>query len=50
MQILWGKELAAAELEKLKKEIEDLKLPRSIRLAIVQVGDNPASNKYIAQK
>ncbi|TNK94503.1 bifunctional 5,10-methylene-tetrahydrofolate dehydrogenase/5,10-methylene-tetrahydrofolate cyclohydrolase, partial [Mycoplasmopsis pullorum] len=25
-------------------------LPRSIRLAIVQVGDNPASNKYIAQK
>ncbi|QZE12587.1 bifunctional 5,10-methylenetetrahydrofolate dehydrogenase/5,10-methenyltetrahydrofolate cyclohydrolase [Mycoplasma sp. Ms02] len=50
MKILSGKELAKESLQNLKKEIEELNLPRQIRLAIIQVGDNPASNKYIEQK
>lgn len=50
MQILSGKELAKKNLEELKVQIEELKLPRKIRLAIVQVGDNPASNKYVKAK
>lgn len=50
MQILSGKELAKRELDKLKQELADLNLIRKPRLAIIQVGDNPASNKYIAQK
>ncbi|MEE3928035.1 bifunctional 5,10-methylenetetrahydrofolate dehydrogenase/5,10-methenyltetrahydrofolate cyclohydrolase [Mycoplasmopsis ciconiae] len=50
MQILSGKELAAKNLEELKQEIIDMKLPRKIRLSIIQVGDNEASNKYVAAK
>ncbi|QGZ97947.1 bifunctional 5,10-methylenetetrahydrofolate dehydrogenase/5,10-methenyltetrahydrofolate cyclohydrolase [Mycoplasma sp. NEAQ87857] len=50
MQILSGKELAKKELTKLKKELKALDLARKPRLAIVQVGDNPASNKYIEHK
>ncbi|WP_036451941.1 bifunctional 5,10-methylenetetrahydrofolate dehydrogenase/5,10-methenyltetrahydrofolate cyclohydrolase [Mycoplasma buteonis] len=50
MQILSGKELAKSELEQLKKDLEDLNLSRQPRLAIVQVGDNPASTKYVEQK
>ncbi|VEU70143.1 bifunctional 5,10-methylenetetrahydrofolate dehydrogenase/5,10-methenyltetrahydrofolate cyclohydrolase [Mycoplasmopsis glycophila] len=50
MQILSGKELAREELQKLKQDLIDLQLPRKPRLAIVQVGDNPASNKYVEQK
>ncbi|WAM10444.1 hypothetical protein ONA00_03450 [Mycoplasmopsis cynos] len=47
MQILSGKELAKVETLKLKKELESLNLSRKPILSIVQVGDNPASNKYI---
>ncbi|QNM93364.1 bifunctional 5,10-methylenetetrahydrofolate dehydrogenase/5,10-methenyltetrahydrofolate cyclohydrolase [Mycoplasma sp. Pen4] len=50
MQILSGKELAKSELAKLKQELESFDLDRKIRLAIVQVGDNEASNKYVARK
>lgn len=50
MQILSGVELAKRELEKLKNEIDSMNLPRKIRLGIVQVGDNPASNKYVQNK
>ncbi|MEA4162764.1 bifunctional 5,10-methylenetetrahydrofolate dehydrogenase/5,10-methenyltetrahydrofolate cyclohydrolase [Mycoplasma sp. 4404] len=50
MQILSGKELAKQELAKLKQEIIDLNLERKLRMAIIQVGDNAASNKYIAHK
>ncbi|WP_324672930.1 bifunctional 5,10-methylenetetrahydrofolate dehydrogenase/5,10-methenyltetrahydrofolate cyclohydrolase [Mycoplasma sp. 888] len=50
MQILSGKELAKQELAKLKQEIIDLDLERKLRMAIIQVGDNAASNKYIAHK
>lgn len=50
MQILSGKELAKRELEALKKQIKEINLPRPLRLAIIQVGDNPASNKYISAK
>ncbi|WP_322941331.1 bifunctional 5,10-methylenetetrahydrofolate dehydrogenase/5,10-methenyltetrahydrofolate cyclohydrolase [Mycoplasmopsis canis] len=50
MQILSGKELAKAETLKLKKELESLNLSRKPILSIVQVGDNPASNKYIKAK
>ncbi|UUD35885.1 bifunctional 5,10-methylenetetrahydrofolate dehydrogenase/5,10-methenyltetrahydrofolate cyclohydrolase [Mycoplasmopsis citelli] len=50
MQILTGKELAKRELEKLKTELAEMKLIRKPRLAIIQVGDNPASNKYVQQK
>ncbi|MEA4206336.1 bifunctional 5,10-methylenetetrahydrofolate dehydrogenase/5,10-methenyltetrahydrofolate cyclohydrolase [Mycoplasma sp. 1199] len=50
MQILSGKELAKQELAKLRQEIIDLDLERKLRMAIIQVGDNAASNKYIAHK
>ncbi|WP_426461394.1 bifunctional 5,10-methylenetetrahydrofolate dehydrogenase/5,10-methenyltetrahydrofolate cyclohydrolase [Mycoplasma hafezii] len=50
MQILSGKELAKEELAKLKQDLIDLDLIRQPRLAIVQVGDNPASTKYVEQK
>lgn len=50
MQILSGIELSERELRALKKEIRDLELPRKIRLGIVQVGDNPASTKYVNKK
>ncbi|ADE19808.1 bifunctional 5,10-methylenetetrahydrofolate dehydrogenase/5,10-methenyltetrahydrofolate cyclohydrolase [Mycoplasma crocodyli] len=50
MQILSGVELSKRELEKLKKEVQDLGLSRKIRLAIIQVGNNEASNKYVQKK
>ncbi|WP_027121579.1 bifunctional 5,10-methylenetetrahydrofolate dehydrogenase/5,10-methenyltetrahydrofolate cyclohydrolase [Mycoplasma leonicaptivi] len=50
MQILEGKTLAKIELEKLKKDLEELQLIRKPILSIIQVGDNPASNKYIKNK
>ncbi|UUM25038.1 bifunctional 5,10-methylenetetrahydrofolate dehydrogenase/5,10-methenyltetrahydrofolate cyclohydrolase [Mycoplasma sp. 3686d] len=50
MQILSGKELAKRELDKLKKELAELNYHRKPRLAIIQVGDNPASDKYVQQK
>ncbi|MFV8468207.1 bifunctional 5,10-methylenetetrahydrofolate dehydrogenase/5,10-methenyltetrahydrofolate cyclohydrolase [Mycoplasma sp. B6188] len=50
MQILSGKELAKSELAKLKQELIDLELPRALTMAIIQVGDNEASNKYIKHK
>ncbi|WP_406613438.1 bifunctional 5,10-methylenetetrahydrofolate dehydrogenase/5,10-methenyltetrahydrofolate cyclohydrolase [Mycoplasma corogypsi] len=50
MQILSGKELAQKELDKLKAELKELDLPRAPIMAIVQVGNNPASNKYVETK
>ncbi|VEU72689.1 Bifunctional protein FolD [Mycoplasmopsis gallopavonis] len=50
MQILSGKELAKKELAQLKQDLIDLELSRQPRLAIIQVGDNPASTKYVEQK
>ncbi|EFF41392.1 bifunctional 5,10-methylenetetrahydrofolate dehydrogenase/5,10-methenyltetrahydrofolate cyclohydrolase [Mycoplasmopsis alligatoris] len=50
MKILSGVELSKNELENLKNEIESLDIPRKIRLAIIQVGDNEASTKYVQKK
>ncbi|MGZ9755527.1 bifunctional 5,10-methylenetetrahydrofolate dehydrogenase/5,10-methenyltetrahydrofolate cyclohydrolase [Mycoplasma sp. 246B] len=50
MKILSGKELAQAELLKLKAEVAQLDDEDKPNLSIVQVGDNPASNKYVAAK
>ncbi|WP_322875812.1 bifunctional 5,10-methylenetetrahydrofolate dehydrogenase/5,10-methenyltetrahydrofolate cyclohydrolase [Mycoplasmopsis felis] len=50
MKILTGKELAQAELLKLKEEVAQLDPQYLPNLSIIQVGDNPASNKYIQQK
>ncbi|WP_025755492.1 bifunctional 5,10-methylenetetrahydrofolate dehydrogenase/5,10-methenyltetrahydrofolate cyclohydrolase [Mycoplasmopsis cricetuli] len=51
MQILIsGKELAKKELQKLKDKLIEMNLPRKPKLAIIQVGDNLASNKYVQQK
>ncbi|SYV97477.1 Bifunctional protein FolD [Mycoplasmopsis edwardii] len=50
MKILSGKELAQFETEKLKKELQEMNLVRKPILSIIQVGDNPASNKYINAK
>jgi methylenetetrahydrofolate dehydrogenase (NADP+)/methenyltetrahydrofolate cyclohydrolase len=50
-EIIDGKKVAADIKEKLKKEIEDLK-SKGITpgLAVVLVGENPASKKYVANK
>ncbi|TDV24150.1 methylenetetrahydrofolate dehydrogenase (NADP+)/methenyltetrahydrofolate cyclohydrolase [Mycoplasmopsis mustelae] len=50
MKILSGVELAQAELLKLKNEIAQLSDEDKPILSIVQVGDNPASNKYVTSK
>jgi methylenetetrahydrofolate dehydrogenase (NADP+)/methenyltetrahydrofolate cyclohydrolase len=47
-KILTGKEPAAAVLEDIKKRIA--KLGRAPGLAIIQIGDNPASELYVGKK
>lgn len=50
-QIIDGKKVAADILEKLKKEIAELKSKGiSPGLAVVLVGENPASKKYVSSK
>ncbi|MBQ6282223.1 MAG: bifunctional 5,10-methylenetetrahydrofolate dehydrogenase/5,10-methenyltetrahydrofolate cyclohydrolase [Bacilli bacterium] len=48
MQILDGKKIKQEKIEELKKEISTLK--RKPGLAVIQVGDNPASNVYVSNK
>lgn len=48
MKILDGKLVKTEILKKLKKEVE--KLERKPGLAVIQVGDDPASKVYVAQK
>ena len=48
MKILDGKLVKIEILKKLKKEVE--KLERKPGLAVIQVGDDPASKVYVAQK
>jgi len=50
-QIIDGKKVSADIKETLKKEISDLKA-RGINpcLAVVLVGENPASQKYVSSK
>ena len=48
MRILDGKKLAEKILTNLKKEIKKSKL--KLRLAVVQVGENPISQIFINQK
>ncbi|WP_262337564.1 bifunctional 5,10-methylenetetrahydrofolate dehydrogenase/5,10-methenyltetrahydrofolate cyclohydrolase, partial [Mycoplasma nasistruthionis] len=49
-KLLVSKDLAKRELAKLKEELESFNLEEKLRLGIIQVGDNPASNKYIQYK
>jgi len=46
--VIDGKQLASEIIEELKKEREAI--PKKIRLAVVLVGDNPASLSFIKQK
>lgn len=48
MILLDGKKVKEEKLELLKNKIN--KLPRRLGLAVIQVGDNPASNIYIKNK
>lgn len=52
MEILDGKKIAEIETQKLIAEFKEASqnIGRKARLAIVQVGDNPSSNKYIEYK
>lgn len=48
MKLLDGKKIKFEKIDDLKKEISILK--RKPGLAVIQVGDNPASNVYVANK
>src|SRR3989344_9198687 len=48
MKILDGKKLAGEILENVKREIEKSRL--KLRLAVIQVGENPVSEIFIKQK
>ncbi|MCU4706504.1 bifunctional 5,10-methylenetetrahydrofolate dehydrogenase/5,10-methenyltetrahydrofolate cyclohydrolase [Mycoplasma sp. CSL7503-lung] len=50
MKILSGKELAKQETEKLKELVKKIDPDDKPVLSIVQVGDNPASTKYVNAK
>jgi len=52
MQLIDGKKVASELIEKLKREVDELKtLNRAIpKLVIIQVGADPASDVYIRQK
>ncbi|QKT05212.1 bifunctional 5,10-methylenetetrahydrofolate dehydrogenase/5,10-methenyltetrahydrofolate cyclohydrolase [Mycoplasma sp. OR1901] len=50
MKILSGKELARQETEKLKELVKKIDPDELPVLSIVQVGDNPASTKYVNAK
>lgn len=51
MKLLNGKELADTIKEEVKAEVEELNaIGQSVRLAVIQVGDNPASSTYVKNK
>ena len=51
MQILNGKELASIVKDDLKNQVEEMKKKnRNVCLAVIQVGDDPASSTYVRQK
>lgn len=50
MNIIDGKKIAQEILDDLKKELSSLKLKKRLRLAIILVGDNEASQSFIRQK
>ena len=48
MELLDGKKVKKEKLEKLKEEIINYK--ETVGLAVIQIGDDPASNVYVRQK